>query len=153
MARIMTTNDGVYLAKAMKTLLNKWPKKPVAEIFLEDLGKSTPSMMLQQLSAAEKKKEYINGSYIGVWNFAVYIRINAEDTASRIDATGALQDLADWLQARDENGEFANLPDLDDTKTAIKFDMTSTPSISARYDDGVEDYQAILSLEYKAIRR
>ena len=137
----------------MKTLLNTWPDKPVAEIFLEDLGKDAPSMMLQQLSAAEKKKEYINGSYIGVWNFAVYMRIDAEDTASRIDATGALQNLADWLQARDENGEYANLPELDSTKTAIKFDMTSTPSIAARYDDGTEDYQAIMSLEYKAIRR
>lgn len=151
MAQIFT-NDGVYIAKAMKDHLNSWDRKPVA-IKLEDLGKEVPSMMLQQLAASEKKKTYINGSYIGVWNFAVYVRINAEDTASRLDASGCLQALADWLQTRDAQGAFVNLPVIDDYRKATKIEMSSTPSIAARYDGGIEDYQAIFSLEYKVTRR
>ena len=53
------TNDGVVIAKAVRDHLNSWDKLPV-QIMLEDLGKDVPSMMLQQLSAAEKKKTYVN---------------------------------------------------------------------------------------------
>ena len=148
----VVTSDGVYIAKAMKTLLNSWPDKP-APILLEDLGKEATSMMLQQLAAAEKRREYVNGSYVGVWNFAVYIRIEAEDTESRLDATGSLQALADWLQETDSQGCFAHLPVIDDRRVASKIEMTSSPSLVARMEDGTEDYQAVFSLEYKATRR
>lgn len=151
MARIFTT-DGVLIAKAMRDFLNSWPSKPM-DIGLEDFKKEAPSMMLQQLAAAEKKKTYINGSYVGVWNFAVYVRINAVDTASRLDATGILQALADWMADQDEQGNFVNLPTLDGLKKPMRIDMTTTPSIAARYEDGTEDYQAIFVFEYKATRR
>lgn len=145
------TNDGVLIAKVMRDHLNSWPKKPT-DFVLEDLGKKVPSLMLQQLSAAEKKKTYINGSYIGLWNFAVYVRINAKDTASRLDAIGCLEELSKWLQDTNTKGEYINLPYIDTNRTATKIEMTTTPSIAARYDDGTEDYQAIFSLEYQARR-
>ena len=151
MARVFT-NDGVLIAKVMKDHLNGWPKKPVT-IMLEDLGKEVPSMMLQQLAAAEKKREYVNGSYIGVWNFALYIRVSGNDTASRLDAIGCLNEAAEWLMQKDEDGSFSNLPAIDDGRIATKIEMSSTPSLAARYEDGTEDYQAIMSLEYKVRRK
>lgn len=151
MPRIFT-NDGVYIAKVMRDHLNTWQKKPV-EFLFEDLGKSVPSMMIQQLAAAEKKHIYINGSYIGQWMFAVYIRIAGEDTASRFDAVGCLNELSKWLQEKDENGDFVNLPMIDDDRTATGIEMTTTPSLAARYEDGTEDYQAIYVLEYKVRRK
>ena len=145
------TNDGVLIAKVMRDHLNSWSKKP-AEIKLEDLGKKAPSMMLQQLSSAEKVKSYVNGSYIGVWRFAVWIRVEAEDTASRLDAIAVLTELAEWLGETDESGDFKNLPVIDERRIATGFSMPATPSIAARYDDGTEEYQAIMSLEYKSRR-
>lgn len=145
------TNDGVLIAKVMRDHLNSWAKKPT-DFMLEDLGKKAPSLMLQQLSAAEKKRTYINGSYIGSWNFAIYIRIDAKDTASRLDAIGCLEELSKWLQQKDSKGEYVNLPLIDTDRTATKIEMTTTPSIAARYEDGKEDYQAIFSLEYQARR-
>lgn len=145
------TNDGILIAKVMKNYLNDWSEKPV-EIMLEDLGKKVPSMMIQQLSSAEKKREYINGSYIGVWNFALYMRVSGKDTASRLDAIACLTDLSDWLTERDGNGDYINLPHIDDKRTATSVQLLSTPSLAARYDNGYEDYQAILSLEYKVRR-
>lgn len=150
MAKIYT-NDGVYIAKALKDHLNSWAGKP-APINLEDFGSEVPSMMLQQLSGAYKKKAYINGSYIGSFPFSVYIRVDGVDTATRLDATGALQGLFDWLSKKDENGEYVNLPTIDDSKTATQIEMTSLPSIAARYEDGSEDYQVILELQYNARR-
>lgn len=151
MARVFT-NDGVLIAKVMKDHLNSWPKKPVT-IMLEDLGKSVPSMMIQQLSAAEKKREYVNGSYIGVWSFALYVRVSGNDTASRLDAIGCLNEAAEWLAKKDEDGFYSNLPVIDGSRAATKIEMVSTPSLAARYEDGTEDYQAIMSLEYKVRRK
>lgn len=145
------TNDGVLIAKVMKDHLNTWSKKP-SEIKLEDFDKKAPSMMLQQLSSAEKIKQYVNGSYIGIWKFAVWIRVKAEDTSSRLDAIAALTELAKWLSEIDENGYYKNLPVIDEKRNITGFSMPSTPSIAARYEDGTEDYQAIMSIEYKTRR-
>lgn len=146
------TNDGPYIAEAMKDHLNSWPKKP-CEIRLEDLDKDGVSMMLQQLASAEKRKTYIDGSYLGVWPFAVYIHIQAEDTASRLDATGCLWELAEWLRTKDAKGEYVNLPSFDEQRQATRIELTNTPSIAARYEDDSEDYQALFELEYTYHRR
>lgn len=150
MSRIYT-NDGVSIAKSLKDHLNSWTGKP-ATIRFEDFGSEVPSMMLQQLSGAYKKRAYIDGSYLGSYPFSVYIRVDGIDTATRLDASSALQGLFDWLTERDEEGTYTNLPTLDEGKKATSIEMTSLPSLSARYEDGTEDYQAIFELEYKARR-
>lgn len=141
------TNDGVVIAKVMKDLVNSWDRKPV-DIRLDDLGAEAPSMMIQQLSAAEKKKSYVNGSYIGIWNFAVYMRVSCNDTASRLDAISCLSDLAEWLTKIDSKGVFEHLPEIDEKRTATSIALTATPSVAARYENGTEDYQMLMSLEY-----
>ncbi|MBQ4447425.1 MAG: hypothetical protein II897_03940 [Clostridia bacterium] len=150
MARIFPT-DSVLIAKAMRDYLNTWPKKPTT-FMLEDLGKNVPSLMIQQLAAAQLVKAYVNGSYIAAWSFAIYVRVSGDDTASRLDAIACLNDLAEWLTELDDDGNFVRMPVIDDTRKPTKIEMTSTPSIAARYDDGIEDYQAVFSLEYKVRR-
>lgn len=144
MARIYE-NDGVYVAKVMRDYLNTWSKKP-CEVKLEDFEKDPVSLMMQQLSGTAKKVQYVNGSYIASFPFAVYVRINAVDTASKLDATGLLNELGRWL-------ETSNLPELDENMTATKIEMTALPSLAAKYDNGVEDYQAVFELEYYVRRK
>ena len=151
MSERIYTNDGVYIAKALRDHLNRWQGKP-ALINLEDFGSEVPSMMLQQLSGAYKKRAYIDGSYLGSYPFSVYIRVDGADTATRLDATGALYGLFNWLNEKNEEGEYINLPTIDASKTATQIEMTSIPSISARYEDGSEDYQAIFELQYNTRR-
>lgn len=151
MSRIYT-NDGVYLAKALRDHLNTWAGKPTT-INLEDFDGEVPSMMLQQLSGAYKKRAYIDGSYLGSYPFAIYIRVDGIDTASRLDATGALYGLFHWLTEKDGHGKYTHLPTIDDEMTATQIDMTSIPSIATRYEDGSEDYQAIFELQYNARRK
>lgn len=145
------TNDGVALAKALRDHLNTWSGKP-APIMFEDFESEVPSMMLQQLSGAYKKRAYIDGSYLGSYPFAVQIRVHAVDTGTRFFASKVLNSLFSWLSEKNDEGEFIQLPVIDNTKIATKIEMTSLPSIAARYDDGTEDYQAIFELEYKARR-
>ena len=142
------TTDGVSLSKVMLDHLNTWPAKP-AEFILDDFEKDPPSLMLQQLAAATVVRRYINGSYIGSWMFSVEMRVSGEDTASRLAATSCLNDLEKWLTKKDRDGNFSNFPVIDDSRTVTGIEMTSAPAISARYDSGVSDYQAIFSLEYK----
>lgn len=152
MARMFTA-DGVIIAKVMRDYLNTWPKKP-CEISLETIDKDAPSMMIQQLASAEKVKQYVDGSYIGAWNFAVYIRVHGRDSASRLDAFAVLDELGTWLTERGGNGSaYARLPIIDLNHVATSIEVSSTPSIAARYDDGTEDYQIVFRLEYKYKRR
>lgn len=145
-------NDGVILAQVMLEHLNEWPDKP-AEILLGDLEKRPPSMMLQELAAAEVRRRYVNRSYIGVWPFAVYIRIEAKDTNARFQATGALHALNDWLNEKDDAGNYWHLPMIDRHRTATSITMTMLPAIAERFEKGIEDYQALFELEYKYTER
>lgn len=144
MARIYE-NDNVYVAKVMRDYLNTWEKKP-CQVTLEDFEKDPVCLMMQQLSGTSKKKVYVNGSYMASFPFAVYVRINAIDTASKLDATGLLNGLGQWLETNE-------LPELDEDMTATKIEMTALPSLAAKYDNGVEDYQAIFELEYYVRRK
>lgn len=151
MARIFN-NDGKYIAQAVLELVNTWDKKP-CPIRLEELGENPPAMAIQPLQRAEVVRRYVDGSYVGVFAFSVYIRVSANDTASRLDATGVLNALADWICETDgETQEYKRLPTIDATIQAIGIEMTATPSISTRYDNGFEDYQAIFELQYKKRR-
>ena len=147
------TNDGVNLSKVMLDHLNSWPVKP-AQFILDDFEKDPPSLMLQQLAAAKVARRYVNGSYIGNWTFAVEIRVSGEDTASRLSATTCLNDLAAWLVQKDRDGNYSNFPVIDQCRKVTDIEMTTAPSIAARYDSGVSDYQAVFTLEYKfSVRR
>ncbi len=142
------TNDGVLLARVMRDHLNTWPDKP-SNILLEDFGRETPAIMLQQLAAAEKKRSYVNGSYIGAWTFAVYVKVSANDTATRLNALKCLEDMYNWLDVRDDGNVYTNLPTIDQNRTATQIIMPNAPSIAAKYENGDEEYQAIMELEYK----
>ena len=146
-------NDGVMLAKVIRDHINSnWAKKP-ASLVLGDFAQEPPSLMLQELAAAEIVRPYIDGSYIGRWSFAVYMRINAEDSAARLSASAALNELADWFRERDSSGAYIHLPVIDQQRKATKIEMSTTPALAAQFDGGIEDYQAVYQLEYKFSNR
>lgn len=142
------SNESVIIEQSLLTFLNTWPDKPF-EIKLDELEKRSSSMMFQPLSGAKKSKKYINGSYNGEFTFAVYVRAATSDTKTKLDARRILTLLDEWMSEKNEKKEYVNLPDLSGDNTAIKIEMTSTPSIAARYENGTDDYQAIFTLSYK----
>ncbi len=141
-------NIDTVIEQSMFEFINTWKDKPV-DIMLDELDKKAFSMMIQPLSGTEITRKYINNNYIGSWGFAVYVRVVNIDTASKIDARKILRNLERWFNEKNEDGSFANLPILSNGNTAIKLDMTSTPALAARYDNGTDDYQAIFNLTFK----
>jgi hypothetical protein len=142
------TTDGVIIAQSMYEFLNSWPDKPVI-ICLDTLDKTAMSMMFQPLTDAKKTRGYVNGSYLGAWSFAVYVRTTNADTKGRLDARKILHSIDEWFLAKNDDGQYINLPALTQGNTAEKIEMTSTPAIAARYDNGVDDYQAVYTLTFK----
>ncbi len=123
--------------------LNTLPDLP-AEIRLEELG-GPPAVMLQQLSGAAKIRQNIVGGYAAQFPFALYARVQGDDTASRISATGLLNNIGRELERRSLAGE---LPKLAAGREVTKIELQSFPSMISANEDGSEDYQAVYMLEY-----
>jgi len=140
MSEPVYTSDGVQIVEKMLNHLNSWDKKP-ADIRLERFEKATPTMMLQQLSGAVKVRQYVSGSYIGSWPFAVYVRIKGTDTNQMVSGTSVLNDLHKWVL---ENP----LPFIGDGRKAVKIQMTSAPCGISSAENGEEDFQTIFELQY-----
>ena len=136
----MSTHSDASIAKRLHVWLNTWEDKP-ANIAFDDFGKAPPGMTFQPMSGTLKERKYVDGSYIGVYPFAVVLRISGDDTAERIDAHAALSALGTWA------AETAP-PELGDGRTATEFDP-STPAKTAVYEDGTEDYQIIITMKYR----
>lgn len=83
----------------------------------------------------------IDGSFVGLWPFAVYVRTSAVDTSKHLEAAGHLSSLNAWLRS-------TLLPELSGSQTASSFEMTSLPAIAGVYEDGNVDYQAVFQLKY-----
>lgn len=147
--QVSFSQDGNLLAIAMTTYVNRWAEKP-CDIVFEDLDKdgNEDAMMLQQLSSAWKKKAYVSGDFIGAWAFAIYIKVDASDSHSRFAAVDVLNSLYDWMSHKDDLGQFCNLPEIDNHRSAIRIEMTGSPDRIEKSKDGTDTYQAIFELEY-----
>lgn len=97
---------------------------------------------MQPLPGAGKVREYVTGSYIGQFPFALFLRIDGSDTKSRLGALETLNKAAAWLTS-------AQLPTISEDITAQRFELTSLPAQAAVYDDASEDYQAIFRFTFK----
>lgn len=133
-------NGDITIGKAIYVLLNTWNDKPT-DILFEKFDKKPPSMMFQQLTGTAITRKYVSGSYTGEYPFAVAVRVDGTDTKSKFDATQTLQDLSDWIITQKP-------PSIGANRSASEFEVSSTPSKVAIYDDGTEDYQIIITLKY-----
>ena len=136
----MSVNGDTSIAKILHGWLNTWTDKPTGIAF-DDFSKGPPCMTFQPMSGTLIERKYVDGSYIGVYPFAVAMRISGEDTVERIDAHATLSALGEWV--RDSAP-----PTLGDGRTATEFDP-STPAKTSVYDNGAEDYQIIITMKYR----
>lgn len=141
-------NKNTVIEESMFEFLNSWEGKP-CEIRLEELQtKGNISMSFNPLAGDKILKKYIDGSYTASFPFAIIIRIFNGDTKHKISAREIFKRLDEWISEKESNSQFVNLPTLLND-IPLKVEMTATPSISARYENGYDDYQAIFQLTFK----
>lgn len=150
MSNVKPVNSGllandVLLVRVLLDYVNSWADKPV-QISLEVTDKEPPAMMMQIQGNTIPVKEYIDGSYIGQLPFIMYIRIDGNDTASKLDAYETMDNFYKWLQENESN---KTVPYLNSKDKYQKIEMTSSTTMSAQYDNGYEDYSAVFILTYQ----
>ena len=132
--------DTVTVARDVLSHLNSWEDKP-CKFALEELPNKAPSLMLQPLAGSGILRRYVDGSFIGLFSFAVYYRTDMADTSEKLTAYEVLENLAYWLENSD-------LPELSGNRTSLQIEQTATPAIASINDD-MQDYQTIFELRYK----
>ncbi|MGN0605898.1 MAG: hypothetical protein ACI4JM_05200 [Oscillospiraceae bacterium] len=130
------------ISRVMLDLINSCPYIPGG--FTVQYGQLAESecMALIAVPGAVKLKEYITGSYLAQFPTALYYRSYPKDTLQRLNAQKIIDNTGQWL----ENAEY---PAIDGNRTIQKIYRASSSEIAYRGDNGIEDWQILITLEYK----
>lgn len=132
------------IARALLNWLNRYREFPdlVKKIEMEYLSRNT-SMGLFAVTAAYKTREYISGAYEAQYQFALQYRTAPANSNQRLNAIEALGSLAAWAERQED------LPDLGAGKRALSIERNSPPIMVDRHEDGNEDYQILMAMDYE----
>lgn len=98
-----------------------------------------PAASMQTLAGDPYVRRYIDGSYIGRYRFAIYLRQASDDDGSRLDAMATLEQIAKTV-----NTTAMALPDGYDFHRCIQ--DTLPHKIDA--EDSFDDYQVTFTVQY-----
>ena len=133
-----------FVGRALLDWFNEYTQFPdrVSRIESEYLPAKN-GMGLFATQAAYKTREYISGAYEAQYQFSIQYRTAPSTSNQRLSAAEALSDLASWAEQREQ------LPDLGPGKRAVSVERTSPAVMLARYEDGSEDYQILMVMDYE----
>lgn len=142
--RIVSGPEQDFVGRALLNWFNEYPDLPryIDHISAEYLG-SENGMGLFATTAAYKTQEYISGAYDAQYQFSLQYRTVTTDSDGRLDAAEVLSNIASWAEKRED------LPDLGAGKRVISIERTSPAVMVARYEDGSEDYQILMVMDYE----
>ena len=132
------------ISRKMLVWLNTFPQKPVDLIRFEFLPADSAAMAMSTIQAAYIVKKYILGGYQAEYQFKVIYRIkpgNSND--KRLKADELLNALGDWT--------LTQTPDIGTGRRVIHVEPTTRSSLFAMYDNGDEDHQILMKMNYEVI--
>lgn len=130
------------ISRSLLIWLNEYPDKPV-NINYEYLYDDQPSMALSVIQGAYKTKQYLRGRYEGSYQFKVIYRLQPSNSNNnRLRADEILDALADWAANRKD------FPDIGPGKTVKQIIVNSRSAMFGRYENGDEDHQVLMTLDY-----
>lgn len=103
-------------------------------------------MALSTIQAAYIVKKYILGGYQAEYQFKVIYRMkpgNSND--KRLKADELLNALGDWTASETP-------PDIGDGRRVIRIEPTTRSSLFAMYENGDEDHQILMKMNYEVIK-
>lgn len=135
------------VSRKLLAWLNTFPDKPVDLIRFEFLPADTAAMALSTIQAAYIVKKYILGGYQAEYQFKVIYRMkpgNSND--KRLKADEMLNALGDWAELF---GGVNNDPFIGKGKRVIRIEPTTRSSLFAVYENGDEDHQILMKMNYE----
>lgn len=134
------------MSRKLLVWINKFPDKPVDFIRFEFLPADTPAMALSTIQATYIVQKYILGGYQAEYQFKVIYRMkpgNSND--KRLKADELLNALGDWATSETP-------PDIGDGRRVIRIEPTTRSSLFAVYENGDEDHQILMKMNYEVIK-
>ena len=132
------------VSRKLLVWLNTYPEKPVDLIRFEFLPADTTAMAMSTIQAAYILQKYILGGYKAEYQFKLIYRIkpgNSND--KRLKADELLDALGDWT--------IGQRPDIGGGKTVVSVEPTTRSSLFAVYENGDEDHQILMKMNYEVI--
>lgn len=143
---IVTAAEQDQISRLLLQWVNQYPDKPVTALNYEYLDEGVPSMALSVIQGAYKTKIYILDGYEAEYNFKLIYRTQpGNSNNNRLKAAELLDAFGDWITANCRN------LNLGDNIRATKIEANARSSFFARYENGDEDYQILMTLTYEVI--
>ena len=130
------------VSRKLLVWLNTFPDKPVDLIRFEFLPEDTAAMALSTIQATYIVRKYILGGYEAEYQFKIIYRMkpgNSND--KRLKADELLNALGDWAAAQTP-------PNIGDGRRVIRIEPTARSSMFAVYENGDEDHQILMKMNY-----
>lgn len=131
------------ISRVMRSFLAGWADKPLAKLDFENLGE-TSGLALSVIQGAYKTRQYIDGTYQAQYQFKIIYRAIAETTAERLDMDEVLNEYGSWAETQ-------TLPTFGDNIVPLKLKRDTAAACFARYENGAEDHQILMTLIYEVI--
>lgn len=143
---MVTASEQDQISRLLLSWLNEYPNKPVTVINYEFLEDDKPSMALSTIQGAYKTRRYITGGYEAAYEFKVIYRTQpGNSNNNRLKVDELLDSLADWSTSR------ADVPVLGEGIRFRRLETNSRSSLFARYENGDEDHQILMTMTYEVI--
>ena len=129
------------VSRKLLVWLNTYPELPVDLIRFE-FPADTSAMAMSTIQAAYIVRKYITGGYVSEYQFKIIYRVkpgNSND--KRLKADELLNAIGDWA-----NGQ---KPDIGEDKRVISMEPTTRSSLFAMYENGDEDHQILMKMNYE----
>lgn len=130
------------VSRKLLVWLNTYQELPVDLIRFEFLPADTSAMAMSTIQAAYIVRKYITGGYVAEHQFKIIYRVkpgNSND--KRLKADELLNAIGDWATGQK--------PDIGDDKRVISMEPTTRSSLFAMYENGDEDHQILMKLNYE----
>lgn len=141
----LTNAETDNISRSVLIWLNQYENKPVGVINYEYLEQDGVSMALSTIQSAYITRKYLYGGYLAQYQFKVIYRLQPTTNNDRLSADEFLNALADWATTREDK------PSLSDGRVARRFECNARSSLFARYEDGSEDHQILMTMTYEVI--
>ena len=134
------------ISRAMMSWINGYPDLPstISRIDFERLPADKPGMALSVTQGTYMTRKYITGGHAAEYSFTVLYRVKpGTSNDARLKADETLNALADWA--------VTNWPDLGEGIRVTKVENTARAALLVPYDNGDEDHQILMRLNYEVI--
>lgn len=130
------------VSRKLLAWLNTFPEKPVDLIRFEFLPADTEAMAMSTIQAAYIVSKYILGGHLAEYQFKVIYRVKPGNSIDkRLKADELLNALGDWTVGQ--------RPDIGDGKRVVSIEPTTRSSLFAVYENGDEDHQILMKMNYE----